>query len=1647
MRAPASLRALLLCNFVWLASSQTVDAVPSENMWYQFISLICFFYFSLYLSIYIAKALKFYLWRVRLWVLYRFRMKDRSSLITDNLASIVIAGMSLLIAFPWLMLAGISIAFFLIGLYSAGIAILVVHLSAFCFYFGLQSWSSSGWHFNSIFTSIPLVLSVLLYFFMMITLSRLEEGSFFALSMHFVVANSICQIELIFSAEQRKLLVPEMYTSKISLSQENTKSSEFAVQVKAAIHEYQMNGRMSHIHRSFFLLVTSLLTLGVYSAFTYYIDGETTGLIISAFILVLDMLLFMYASSGGLSRASTKIAVVLGVRAASVSFGHDSWFSGTCLVYVFLGCFLAYNVSIERIPLSRSKVRLAAQHARASHMRLSEFLPGTDYVDPDEKWRPEGVVATSVVGSVVSTVERSCLRLSEFVLIVLTMMFFMFAAFASRQGTHPGYQIFGGVIQCPEMTLLCLGIVICFFFTALTLRFYKANGMEVSCRFVVTAIVNQLVYHAYGLLLYLQFEARIVGLFTMTIPILIITSTCTYWHFLLTDWRLLQDKRRRNPPNRGCCSAFCSMNLPWLDYKGLLLIILSTVCGGGTFLALVMFVQPFSMGISIALIVCIVIFISIPLFKYITTLDFHTADKIFVALAGLSTIGLIGVLAMYNDNWMTSSPDDSWDKASTLWIAIVMTSSFAALALAVGIFALVEEGGSIPVILKAGVLLSVADVTLFVIYIFSHVSTEYGIFATGLVLSILTELLLFIKWLSNNCYLTAGLRYLSVATVAVIMAGSIWMATVEDIMWINLCAASVGVYSAAVIYGDIRSKGNLIFFSPQFFPIFFFDNRRDDVFDMSRSFVYATVVFGLSLIWCVVSIVVWKLEADTFLALSAFIVLCIYTAARGTSLVAAKKFTEYASFLDKGIVFTALKRAVDAQISNACDALSEEVARANQQPEDIERIWGAAYERLQRLLYSRSDAGTDEDLDGDDDIAEANFTDEELEVRARWRHNKWLELADLEDKLVLLRSMRRRQEAHFFFVSTSLAQSKIKSEETLFKEFVKWLNVNKDPGEYLPPITTTISNSDIFKGADRWEPKFIDGYRKYKEMFISQRQKETEDNNRRRAAEDEARRLRDILAQKRAQQLAKKQKQEQKRKKPALDSDESSELSAGGDGEQEMQRAAWQGDSPEMFKEILRTHTAGKKFVDPAFPATNFSVYYEGRRNPIANPNSALNKVRLQEDWKRPSELEQVVKGGKQPVLKEGGWDLEDVMQGKIGDCYFISALGAMALYEKRHPDKPVLTALAKDMMGDVDLESSSACGAYMFKFYRAGRPIHVIVDDLLPVGTDGELAFSHCVSPTEMWVALIEKAYAKMNSCYEAIESGKVHLALVDCTNGASEEVRLDQSESGEAVDANAIWSRMMDDYKSGYLLAVGSNSGVDTNITDGIAMGHAYGLVQLYEGFGERLIELQNPWGKNSVEWTGDWSDDSEKWTRKWENRLKVTRGTVSDGKFWMAFEDFLAYFRNLYVCRLLQERLVQRSEWKGVTACGAANPKDNPHFLLTAGKPTKVFIEITQDAPMDRKSKERAYMAFYVFDNGGKRVNKIKRGSDLLAFVKPKNDRSLSKELWIATPKKPLTILCTTSKPYETTFSITVFLESEANVKLEPFKDNQPLSSPDS
>ena len=386
-------------------------------------------------------------------------------------------------------------------------------------------------------------------------------------------------------------------------------------------------------------------------------------------------------------------------------------------------------------------------------------------------------------------------------------------------------------------------------------------------------------------------------------------------------------------------------------------------------------------------------------------------------------------------------------------------------------------------------------------------------------------------------------------------------------------------------------------------------------------------------------------------------------------------------------------------------------------------------------------------------------------------------------------------------------------------------------------------------------------------------------------------------------------------------------------------------DSLEKYKKILSEYKrTGAKFVDKQFPANSTSL----GSHTLSNTSG----------WDRKEEC----------VLYDGGATPNDVKQGAIGDCYFLSAisvLGGKRVEEIFQGDSP-----------------DPRCGAYVMRFFHFGDPVHVIVDDYFPVNSEKAWAFATTVGGKELWPMLLEKGYAKLNGNYDSIVAGKVHFALADLTGGQPEEIKLET----ERDNSEKLWSKMMKYRQAGYPMGAGSPESArgDLEVSqNGIVQGHAYAVLDVQELDSEKLIQLKNPHGQNGQEWRGDWSDDSSKWTQKAKSKLNYN--DLPDGIFWMNLEDFVWEFKNLYICRIFDDpkwkKLEGKGAWTGAKAAGfpckdnpSAKVQDNPQYLLKVAGNCTAFISLTQKNNVDM-FKGKCPILFLVY-GGDKKLSDISK-----------------------------------------------------------------------
>lgn len=160
--------------------------------------------------------------------------------------------------------------------------------------------------------------------------------------------------------------------------------------------------------------------------------------------------------------------------------------------------------------------------------------------------------------------------------------------------------------------------------------------------------------------------------------------------------------------------------------------------------------------------------------------------------------------------------------------------------------------------------------------------------------------------------------------------------------------------------------------------------------------------------------------------------------------------------------------------------------------------------------------------------------------------------------------------------------------------------------------------------------------------------------------------------------------------------------------------------------------------------------------------------------------------GARMQIFEKDTVSPKDIVQGYCGDCYYLSSISSLAEY----PERVKRIFLTKEV---------NEAGCYALQLYVNGEPHVVVVDDYLPWHKINKTwAFSRCSSETEIWVQLLEKAWAKVFGNYMRIEGGQAGEALPALT-GAPVQM-LDHR---EITNYDKLWTQLYGYDKKGYVMA----------------------------------------------------------------------------------------------------------------------------------------------------------------------------------------------------------------------------------------------------
>ena len=389
---------------------------------------------------------------------------------------------------------------------------------------------------------------------------------------------------------------------------------------------------------------------------------------------------------------------------------------------------------------------------------------------------------------------------------------------------------------------------------------------------------------------------------------------------------------------------------------------------------------------------------------------------------------------------------------------------------------------------------------------------------------------------------------------------------------------------------------------------------------------------------------------------------------------------------------------------------------------------------------------------------------------------------------------------------------------------------------------------------------------------------------------------------------------------------------------------------PSVVEDIFPSYESAAEFTDGSVSWELFwectSAYVE-RAAAVLAEEDAIREGGVQ--WLRPDEM----------AVREEPFLFSEspcqIVPGHIGDSYFLGAMACVAA----HPNGII------ENLFDENADDFLETGQITVSFFRGSDWIDVVIDTRIPCDAHGRPLYASAANPAEMWVAFVEKAYAKLHGGYSAIAvrgdagsspeaSDRVKNTLVELCGGVGFSVLLgDPRVRAMLTDGNPcdLWRRVGSWLSRGYVVGCsrvpsmpgatpdagidadgiddgdsvssGSESGGESDDEDGgrpstaalaaeqangLADGALYTVLRANEVGGLLFLHVRNPWGVDA-NWKGEWSADSDAWDEnphivsamEADSNFELNRTGEDDGTFWIVWQDFISAFNVIDVCSI--------------------------------------------------------------------------------------------------------------------------------------------------
>jgi len=342
----------------------------------------------------------------------------------------------------------------------------------------------------------------------------------------------------------------------------------------------------------------------------------------------------------------------------------------------------------------------------------------------------------------------------------------------------------------------------------------------------------------------------------------------------------------------------------------------------------------------------------------------------------------------------------------------------------------------------------------------------------------------------------------------------------------------------------------------------------------------------------------------------------------------------------------------------------------------------------------------------------------------------------------------------------------------------------------------------------------------------------------------------------------------------------------------------------------------GQKYFDRDFPADARALFINGQ-----SP-STLRQGGMPSSWGRASEGAFSKARSPSKGLASRMTGNLTFMPGPMGGTYLLSCLAAMQ----------TIGLDPKELI----VWREPSVGLYGVRLFKDGEWIYEILDDFLPMDSHNQPACSKaaCGGEVEDWLALLEKAYAKIHGSYEAIAFGSEAEALEDILGMGSNKINM-----SEFPIWGELWQHLRSKRRRGYVMVAtdyGSTSVPGKAQNSGLLSGFGYPLGRLEMLDGEMLVELENPWPSGT--WNGKWGERSNEMRGASQHASRILEPTYEGSRsFWMSIQDFCKHFTDVVEARSVSPY------WQSAVVTSSTDRPSHP--VISVSAPTQALFILSQ------------------------------------------------------------------------------------------------------